>query len=146
MLLARCPLALAGALLVAGALQSADQARADAALAVGRPADVAKQGLAVGWSVDHASKEIAEKEALARCRAFADAPPAAREACRIVETFSDRCLAIAFDPEPGTTGIGWSVDRSRDWAEEAAMERCAETSAPKRRPSCRVALVRCDGR
>ena len=74
------------------------------------------------------------------------APQATREACRIVETFSDRCLAVAFDPEPGTTGVGWDVHRNREWAEESAVERCAEASAPKRRPSCRVALVRCDGR
>ena len=138
--------ALTAALLLVGALQDAGGARADAALAVGRPADVARQGLAVGWAVDHAGREAAEKEALARCRAFADAPQVAREACRIVETFRDRCLAVALDPEPGTTGVGWDVHRNREWAEESALERCAETSAPKRRPSCRVALVRCDGR
>jgi|KBSSwiStaDraftv2_1062776.scaffolds.fasta_scaffold04608_3 hypothetical protein len=139
-------LALTAALLLAGVLHGPDAARADAALAVGRPADVARQGLAVGWAVDHAGRDAAEKEALARCRAFADAPQAAREACRIVETFSDRCFAVAFDPEPGTTGVGWDVHRNREWAEESAVERCAEASAPKRRPSCRVALVRCDGR
>jgi hypothetical protein len=75
-------LALTAALLLAGVLHGPDAARADAALAVGRPADVARQGLAVGWAVDHAGRDAAEKEAL----------------------------------------------------------------APKRRPSCRVALVRCDGR
>jgi uncharacterized protein DUF4189 len=139
-------LALTGALLLGCALQHTDTANADAALAVGRPADVARQGIAVGWAVDHPSREAAEKEALARCRAFADAPQAAREACRIVAAFSDRCLAVALEPEPGTTGIGWDVHRNRDWAEETAMERCAETSAAKRRPSCRVALIRCDGR
>jgi hypothetical protein len=96
--------------------------------------------------VDYASRDAAEKEALGRCRASPDAPQAAREACRIVETFSDRCLAVAVDPEPGTTGFGWNVDKKRDWAEEDAMDKCAESSLPKRRGSCRVALVRCDGR
>lgn len=139
-------LALTGALLLACTLPCASVAHADAALAVGRPADVARQGIAVGWAVDHPNREAAEKEALARCRAFADAPQAAREACRIVAAFSDRCFAVALEPEPGTSGIGWDVHRNRDRAEEAAMERCAETSAPKRRPSCRVALARCDGR
>jgi len=139
-------LALTGAVLLAGALQGADGVRADAALAVSQIGDVPRQGLAVGWAVDYESKDAAEKEALARCRAFPDAPQATRDACRIVETFSDRCIAIALDPEPGTTGVGWDVHKRRDWAEEAAMEKCAEASTPKRRASCRVALIRCDGR
>jgi hypothetical protein len=139
-------LALVGALLLAGALQGADWARADAALAVSQIGDVAKKGVAIGWAVDYASKEAARAEALARCRAFPDAQQATRDACRIIETFSDRCLAVALDPAAGTTGVGWGVHKNRDWAEEEAMERCAESSASKRRASCRVALVRCDGR
>ena len=139
-------LALTGALLIAGAVQGADGARADAALAVSQIGDVAKQGVAIGWAVDYGSKEAAQTEALARCRAFPDAPQATREACRIVETFGDRCLAVALDPAAGTAGVGWGVHKNRDWAEEEAMERCAEASTPKRREACRVALIRCDGR
>jgi hypothetical protein len=133
-------------LLLAGALHGADWARADAALAVGQPADVARQGLAVGWAVDYASKEAAEKEALARCRGSGTASQAARDLCRIVATFSDTCLAVASDPEAGTAGVGWGVHKDRGWAEDAAMEKCAEASTPKRRESCRVAIARCDGR
>ncbi|HWE21980.1 MAG TPA: DUF4189 domain-containing protein [Hyphomicrobiaceae bacterium] len=139
-------LGLLAALLLAAAVHGTDWARADAALAVGRPADVAKQGLAVGWAVDYASTDAAEKEALARCRGFRDAPQATRDLCQVVQVFGNTCLAVALDPEPGTTGIGWGVHRNRDWAEDIAMEKCAETSAPKRRASCRVALIRCDGR
>lgn len=123
-----------------------DPARADAALAVGQPADVAKQGVAVGWAVGYASKDAAEKEALARCRAFGDAPQATRDLCRVVETFKDTCLAVALDPDTGTTGVGWGVYKNRERAEDAAMDKCEETSAPKRRESCRVTLTRCDGR
>lgn len=137
---------LAGALALAAGLVAAGAARADAALAVGQPADVAKQGVAVGWAVDYLVRTEAEKEALARCRTFKDAVAAAREACRIVETFRDTCLAVALDPERGTTGIGWGVHKNADWAEDAAMEKCESTSAPARRASCRVALTRCDGR
>jgi hypothetical protein len=106
---------------------------------------MAKQGVAVGWAVDYASKAEAEKEALARCRAFPDAPQAARDLCRIVESVRDTCLAVAIDPDRGTTGLGWGVHKNREWAEDAAMEKCAEASSPRRRGSCRVALVRCDG-
>jgi hypothetical protein len=139
-------LVLTGFVLFACALYGASGARADAALAVGQPADVAKQGLAVGWAVDYASTEAAAKEALARCRGFRDAPQTTRDLCRVVEVFGNMCLAVALDPESGTTGVGWGVHKNHDWAEDTAMERCAAASAPKRRESCRVALVRCDGR
>jgi hypothetical protein len=139
-------LALAFPLLLAGMLlRGADGARADAALAVSQIGDVAGQGVALGWAVDYATRQAATKEALARCRAFPDAPQATREACRVVETFSDRCLAVALDPAAGTAGVGWGVHKNRDWAQDEAMERCAEASTPKRRESCRIALIRCDG-
>lgn len=137
---------LRAAIFLAGAACGADWAYADAALAVGQPADVAKQGVAVGWAVDYANAAAAEKEALERCRGFAGAPQATRELCRTAVTFGNTCLAVALDPEPGTTGIGWGVHKDRDRAEDIAMEKCAETSALKRRDACRVALVRCDGR
>jgi hypothetical protein len=139
-------LTLLPALLLATAVHGSAKAHADAALAVGQPADVSKQGIAMGWAVDYASKDVAEREALARCRAFGEAPQATRELCRIVLSFGGTCLAVALDPEPGTTGVGWGVHKSRDWAEDMAMETCAEASAPKRRDFCRIALVRCDGR
>jgi hypothetical protein len=138
--------ALTGALFLASATCAADWARADAALAVGQPSDVGKQGLAVGWAVDYPSAAAAEAEALARCRAFHDAPQATRDLCKVAVSFGNTCLAVALDPEPGTTGVGWGVHRDRDWAEDLAMEKCAETSVPKRRDACRIAVTRCDGR
>src|SRR5262245_34521166 len=96
--------ALAAAILLTTAVCGAGAVRADAALAVGQPVDVAKYGLAVGWAVDFESKAAAEKEALARCRGFGDAPQATRDLCRIVESVSDTCLAVALDPERATTG------------------------------------------
>jgi hypothetical protein len=137
---------LTSVLLLASAICGADRARADAALAVGKPADVARQGLAVGWAVGYPSAAAAETEALARCRGFRDAPQATRDLCKIAVTFGNTCLAVALDPEPGTTGVGWGVHKDRDWAEDMAMEKCAEASAPTRRDACRVAIVRCDRR
>jgi hypothetical protein len=131
---------------LAAVLRGTPGAHADAALAVGRPADVAKQGIAIGWAVNQAGREAAEKEALARCRGFADAPQATRELCRVVESFAGTCLAVALDPDRGTTGVGWALHKNRDWAEDAAMEKCAAAATPQRRASCRVSLTRCDGR
>jgi hypothetical protein len=133
-------------LLAAALLGAAAPAHAEAALAVGQPADVARQGVAMGWAVDFPSKAAAEAEALARCRGFKDALQKVRDLCRIVESVHDTCLAVALDPDRGTTGVGWGVHKDRDWAEDAALDKCAEASAPKRRTSCQVALVRCDGR
>jgi hypothetical protein len=137
---------LRAALVLGAAAHGADSARADAALALGRPADVTSQGIAIGWAVDYGSRAAAEAEALARCRGFRDAPQATRDLCRVVESFAGSCLALALDPEPGTTGVGWGVHKDRDWAEDAALEACAKASAPRRREACRVAVVRCDGR
>ena len=116
---------------------------ADGALAVGLPGDVAKQGVAIGYALNYNAKEAAQAEALKRCREFADAPQPTRDLCKIVENFRDRCMAIALDPETGTTGLGWAVAKKQDAAEELAMEKCADT-AGKRRGFCRVTFTRCD--
>src|SRR5262249_55081245 len=94
--------------------------RADAALAVGLPSDVAKQGLALGYALNYATKETAQAEALKRCREFRDAPQATRDLCKIVENFRDRCVAIALDPEVGTNGLGWAVAKKQELAEDQA--------------------------
>ena len=46
----------------------------------------------------------------------------------------------------GTTGFGWGVHQKQEWAEDAAMEKCRESSSQKRRAFCRVTFTKCDGR
>ena len=142
------PLRLAptAAILLATVLQGAEPARAEAALAVGQPADVAAQGIAIGWAVDYPDRKAAEEEALARCRGMREVPPAARDLCRVVASVRNTCLAVALDPDRGTTGVGWGVHRKRKRAETAAMDKCTDASARNRRKSCRLAFIRCDGR
>jgi hypothetical protein len=135
---------LAGALFLAA--HHAEKASAEAALAVGLPADVGKSGIAFGWALNQATKAAAEAQALERCREFKDAPQATRDLCRIVASFDDRCVAVALDPDAGTTGVGWAVADKQDAAEDAAMDDCMESSGPKRRNFCRIAFARCDGR
>ena len=130
--------------LVVVAALSPSKSNADAALAVGQPADVAKQGLAIGYSVNYSNKEAAQAEALKRCREFRDAPQSTRDLCKIVESFRDRCLAIALDPERDTKGVGWAVAKKQDLAEEQAMEACIEAGERKRREFCRITYTRCD--
>ncbi len=120
--------------------------RADGALAVGLPSDVAKQGLAMGYALNYATSEAAQEAALKRCREFRDAPQGTRDLCKIVEKFSKRCVAVALDQDSGTTGLGWSVAKGQEAAEGGAMEKCAETAGRKRQEFCRVTLTTCDGR
>jgi hypothetical protein len=135
----------AGAVLLAGAALQTGRVEAEAALAVGLPPDVAKQGLAVGWAINQANKEAAGAEALRRCREAKEPPQTTRDLCRVVESFGDQCVALAFDPDAGTTGVGWAVAKSRDAAETGAMEDCRQSAHEKRRAACRVILARCDG-
>ncbi len=134
------------ALLLACAAAPPGTARADAALAVGLPEDVGRLGLAMGWAFNYPTKQRAQAEALRRCRAYQDAPQSTKDLCRIVESFRRSCLAVAWDPENGTTGVGWAVDKSQKEAEDLAMDACMETSDKKRREFCRISVTRCDGR
>ena len=138
-------LLLAAAVLLAGAASQTDGARAEAALAVGLPADVGRQGLAVGWAINHATREAARAEALRRCREAKESPQATRDLCRVVESFDDQCVAVALDPDAGSTGVGWAVAKTQDAAETAAMEDCRQSAHEKRRAACRITLARCDG-
>jgi hypothetical protein len=143
---ARIGLLACAPLLLAGAFSRTDMARAEAALAVGLPSDVGKQGVAMGWALNYRTKEAAQAEALKRCRSYRDAPQSTKDLCKVVETFSKTCLAVAWDPDNGTTGLGWAVGKTQKEAEDMAMDGCMETSDKKRREFCRVSVTRCDGK
>src|SRR3954471_15544658 len=102
-------------------------AAAHGALAIGLPDDVAKKGLAVGYSYVYGNREEAEARAMKECASFVDAPPETRALCRIVERFANECVVIALDPDPGTPGAGWAVG-GRTAATELAMKRCVDTA------------------
>ena len=131
-------------IVLAGVTLRPHAGRADAALAVGLPQDVAKQGIAIGYALNYAKKEDAQAEALKRCREFSDAPQSTRDLCKIVENFRDRCMAIALDPDVGTTGLGWAVAKKQEQAEELAMDKCVDSAGKKRRDFCRITYTRCD--
>ena len=74
--------------------------------------------------LNYRTKEAAQAEALKRCRGYRDAPQSTKDLCKVVETFSKTCLAVAWDPDNGTTGLiiggavgallGRSLDGGRD--------------------------------
>jgi hypothetical protein len=120
-------------------------ARADGALAIGLPSDVAKQGFASGYSYDAENMDAARKTALDYCRR-APTSERARSLCSIVETFATKCVAVAMDPKAGTPGVGWSVAENRLAAENEALARCAATAGQERRDACKVSNSNCDER
>lgn len=118
-------------------------ARADGALAVGSTSDVAKDGIAVGTSINYTSANDARDAALKRCREYKPAPKAAAM-CQSVGTFKGECYAVSFDPKAGTPGAGWAIASTKALAEERALENCKATAGANRRDSCKIEESKCD--
>ena len=135
---------LLSALTLAAALSPAT-ARAEGAIALGLPSDVARDGVAVGWAVRQPAGQ-ASGVALQQCRTVTDAPPATRELCRVLRTFTGDCIAVAIDPGDGTPGFGWAIAASKSEADAAAMRACQETAGADRRGFCRIGASDCDRR
>ena len=126
-------------------LPLASPARAEGAIAVGMPADVAQQGVAFGWVVGYATRQDAEREALKQCHNFKDAPESTRALCAVMRTFKNECFAIALDPEAGTPGVGWAILPTSQAAQSKAMADCRATAGSTRERFCKVTSARCDG-
>lgn len=119
---------------------------AEGALAVGLPADVAKQGFAYAFTNNKASPEEARATALATCRNPSPAKSAeARALCTVINTYHNQCVAVAEDPLAGTPGVGWSIANHLRTAEAQALTKCEATAGPGRRAACRVDHSACDG-
>ena len=117
--------------------------RADGALAVGSTADVIKDGIAVGTSVNYKTAAEAVDAALQRCRNYKPAPKAAA-LCVSVGTFKGECYAVSFDPKPGTPGAGWAIAPSKEVAEQRALTNCKITAGADRAEFCKVEESKCD--
>jgi hypothetical protein len=120
-------------------------AAAEGALAVGMPADVAKQAIAIGHAVNYATRAEAEAVALEACRRTEGAPQSTRDLCKVISSFTGECFAIALDPEEATPGVGWEVAATRSAAQIGAMARCRYTAGARRQDFCQIAITRCDG-
>ena len=130
--------------LVAVAAVATSPALADGALAVGSTSDVAKDGIAVGTSINYKTANEAEQAALKRCKDYKPAPKAAAQ-CRSVGTFRGECYAVSFDPKEGTPGAGWAIAATKAQAEERAIANCQITAGESRRDFCRIEESKCDG-
>jgi hypothetical protein len=130
------------ALALAAALVSSS-ALADGALAVGSTADVVKDGIAVGTSINYKTADEAVDAALQRCRNYKPAPKAAA-LCQSVGSFKGECYAVSFDPQAGTPGAGWAIAPTRELAEQRALTNCKLTAGASRAQFCKIEESKCD--
>jgi hypothetical protein len=135
--------AIAVAALSMATMLPAAPALAAGAVAVGKPANVAKNGVAVGLNGDWDTNAHARTDAVTQCKAT-DVKASTRSLCKVVSTFSNQCAAIAMDPQGGTSGFGWAVAHSSWQAKQQAMASC-RSSAGARSDACKVITTSCDG-
>src|SRR5258708_15139013 len=82
----------------------------DGALAVGMPANVAREGFAYGSALDSASMDAARTAAIDRCRgALGNASAELRKLCKVVATVRHQRFAVAMGPKDGTPGVRWAI-------------------------------------
>jgi len=141
----------AGAFLVlslcCGGALGPSQSMAAGALAVGLPPDVAKGGFTYGYSNNNEDANHAEAKALDACRTTKDAAKDVnlRSLCKVIQDYSNQCVAVAMDPAAGTPGVGWAVANELLAAERQALGKCMDTAGPGRRAACVVDHSSCDG-
>ena len=116
------------------------------AIAIGEPDDVAKDGLAMGWSADIETQEKASEEALYWCGNVTEPPVKAetRALCKIVYTFRHECIAVAVDSKPHTPGWGWASGATKEAALADAMAHCQAKAGPERAQYCAAQINACD--
>ena len=134
---------LAGAAICAAVHAATPAARAAGAIAIGASGNFAKDGFAFGGAIDKADTDAAGQEALELCKKYEDAPKMAA-ICRVVMTFSRECYALAFDPKPGTPGVGWAIADDKTKAEERAQKNCDAMAGPTRHGFCQINQSYCD--
>jgi hypothetical protein len=121
-------------------------AAAEGALAVGEPADVAAEGYAYGFAVNRPSLDVASAAAMGDCtRPTPGIDPRAQALCKVVQTFRNRCFAVAMDPKDATPGVGWAIADDKDTAGRNAIVKCQATAGDDRRDFCKVTHSDCDG-
>jgi len=132
------------AALAAATLSFVPDVRAEGAFALGSSGDIAKDGVSYGYSTNNATSSEAVENALKECRIGKNAPKMAA-ICKLVTTFKNECVAIAWDPKPGTPGMGIAFAPDKANAEARAMELCKMSSGTERQTACVVDKSRCDG-
>lgn len=127
-----------GVLALATCLMLNTPCMAAAAIALGQPEDIAKDGVAIFTFVNADNLAEAKEKALAGCKALGNASETSKALCKIVATFRNKCMAQALDPQDGTPGFGWAIAASSREAIQQALSKCRDTAGPTRKDACVV--------
>ena len=119
-------------------------ARADGALVLGIPTDIANDGFSYGYRVNAPSPKEARDTAFDACRNNKIAPESARSLCTMVANFRNECVAIAMDPKDGTPGYGVAIAADKATAEDRALGFCRATAGKRRQEFCKIDALACD--
>lgn len=118
---------------------------ASGAIAIGQPANIAKNGVAAGMSGDFKTPKAAQQDAIKQCKAGTEAPASTRALCKVVQSYSNKCAAIAADPGANRPGFGWAIGAGSASASQVALNKCRATAGLFRGQACKVIAVSCDG-
>jgi hypothetical protein len=120
-----------------------DPSKAEGALAVAISKEGAKGGFAFGLSAGYRTSDEAHAKALRSCRQATEDEELGAS-CKVIESFSGQCGAVAMDPHDETSGFGWSIAASMQAARSMALSRCRQTAGPELAGACIVEDSRCD--
>jgi hypothetical protein len=134
-----------GVALVVATQFGSSAALADGAVVLGRPADIAKAGVAIGIASNYEDNAAAYKHALDQCRANKDAPASTKSLCSLIAYFKDQCAAVAIDKKAGTPGFGWSIGVDQATAQREALAVCIASAGKSREKFCEQSILFCDG-
>ena len=139
--------AMIGALVLASCLTANVHCMAAGATAIGQPADISRDGVAIYTYVNADSAEAAKQSALKGCQGLPNASETSKALCKVILTFENQCVAQAMDPQSGTPGFGWALAQDSGQAREGALTNCRNTAGPTRQKECVIGPrdVWCDG-
>lgn len=112
-------------------------AQSEGALAVAIHDGGIRKGFAYAWHLRAATKDEAQKEALAECRLQAQMNGVPPSKCKVIDVFSKQCVAAAFDPQ--TRMAAWGVGRDEAAARTIAIAKCGGS-----RSACHISDLDCD--
>jgi hypothetical protein len=113
------------------------------AIAVGRPDDIAKRGISMGFSTNRETMDEAKTRSLKLCANSGSLISGVL--CEVVATFENKCVAVAIDPAEQTPGFGWAVADTEQASKDNALSNCRATAGPTRRNACEITDSSCDG-
>ena len=120
-------------------------ARADGALALAVPANIAKDGFAYGWAFNHPTTGVAKDAALKECQTTTEGSVQANKICRIYDACVDQCVSISMDPKAGTSGVGWAIADDLAAAGKSAPANSRASAGEGREKFCVISTSKCDG-